>query len=74
MKAVLKFAGASVIALALLLGGVLLWPMAFNLPASLRAAGDVKFPMTVSIFSMWVFRFGGAYLLAFVLGLGAVGA
>ena len=56
------------------LGGVLLWPMAFNLPASLRAAGDVKFPMAVSILSMWAFRFGGAYLLAFVFGLGAVGA
>lgn len=55
------------------LGGVLLWPLAFNLPASLRASGDVNFPMAVSIFSMWVFRFGGAYLLAFTLGLGAVG-
>lgn len=56
------------------LGAVLLWPLAFNLPASLRAAGDVRFPMAVSIFSMWVFRFGGAYLLAFVFELGAVGA
>lgn len=56
------------------LGGILLWPMAFNLPASLRAAGDVKFPMVASIFSMWVFRFGGAYLLAFKFGLGAIGA
>lgn len=55
------------------LGAVLLWPAAFILPASLRAAGDVKFPMLISVFSMWVFRFGGAYLLAELLGMGAVG-
>lgn len=55
------------------LGAALLWPLAFDLPASLRAAGDVKFPMLISILSMWAFRFGGAYLLAYPLGMGAVG-
>lgn len=54
-------------------GAVLIWPLAFDLPASLRAAGDVKFPMIISICSMWIFRFGGAYLLANILGFGAVG-
>lgn len=56
------------------LGGVLLWPAAFNLPASLRAAGDVRFPMVLSILSMWVFRWGGAYVLHWTLGLGPVSA
>lgn len=56
------------------LGGALLWPMAFNLPAALRAAGDVRFPMVISICSMWVFRYGGAYVLAYHFDLGAVGA
>lgn len=54
-------------------GAVLIWPLSFVLPASLRAAGDVRFPMTVSVVSMWVFRIGGAYLLSGTLGLGAVG-
>ena len=34
------------------LGAVVFWPMAFDLPASMRAAGDVKFAMIVSIVSM----------------------
>ena len=55
------------------LGAVLIWPLSFDLPASLRATGDVRFPMFLSIFSMWVFRFGGAYLLSGPLGFGAVG-
>lgn len=54
-------------------GASLLWPLAFDLPAALRAAGDVKFPMAASVVSMWVFRFGGAYVLAKVIGIGAVG-
>ena len=54
-------------------GASLLWPLAFDLPAALRASGDVKFPMVASVVSMWVFRFGGAYVLAKVIGIGAVG-
>ncbi len=55
-------------------GAVVLWPSAFILAASLRAAGDVHFTMGMSVFSMWVFRFGGAWLLAVGLGMGAAGA
>lgn len=54
-------------------GSVLIWPLAFDLPASLRASGDVRFTMVISIFSMWVFRLGGAHLLANTLGLGVLG-
>ena len=39
----------------------------------MRAAGDVRFAMMISIVSMWVFRIGAAYLLANGLGLGAIG-
>ncbi len=55
-------------------GAVVLWPSAFILAASLRAAGDVHFTMGMSVLSMWVFRFGGAWLLAVGLGMGAAGA
>lgn len=55
------------------LGAVTVWPLTFDLPSSMRAAGDVKFAMIVSVISMWVFRIGGAYLFASLLGMGAVG-
>lgn len=55
------------------LGAVLIWPLAFDLPAALRASGDVRFTMVVSVTSMWVFRLGGAYLLSRALGLGPLG-
>ena len=32
------------------------WPSSFTLPNILRAAGDARFTMAVSILSMWVFR------------------
>ncbi len=38
------------------------------------AAGDVRFTMGMSVLSMWVFRFGGAWFLAVGLGMGAAGA
>lgn len=46
------------------LGAVLIWPLTFVLPSSMRAAGDVRFVMVTSIISMFVFRLGAAYLLA----------
>lgn len=54
-------------------GGTLLWSFAFVLPSSLRAAGDVRFPMIVAIAAMWICRFGGGYILAFECGLGVLG-
>lgn len=55
------------------LGSITLWPMAFVLPNALRAAGDARFTMGVSIFSMALFRMVSAYVLAAVLGMGVVG-
>ena len=46
------------------------WPLAFTLPNSFRAASDVKFTMAISIFSMWAFRIGMSYLLSYGFHLG----
>lgn len=51
----------------------LLWPVSFALPQVLRASGDVKFTMTVSIASMWIFRVGFSHVLGSYLGLGLHG-
>ena len=48
----------------------LIWPIGFMLPTAFRAAGDVKFPMFVSMLSMWILRVAGAYFMA----LGSVSA
>ena len=50
-----------------------LHPTAFNLPNSLRAAGDVCYTMVVGVVSMIVFRLGGAFLLGVILHLGVLG-
>jgi putative MATE family efflux protein len=42
----------------------LIWPMAFVMPNALRAAGDARFTMIVSMVSMWTFRIGFSYILA----------
>lgn len=52
---------------------MLIWPLAFNVPASLRAAGDVKYCMITSIVSMWVFRIIFSYILGKYMGLGVFG-
>lgn len=52
---------------------LLIWPAAMGLPNALRAAGDSKFTMNVSIIAMIVFRMGTAYLFSGVFGLGVYG-
>ena len=52
---------------------ILLWPASFVLPNGLRAAGDVRFTMTVSIVSMWAFRIGASYLLVYSFDMGLLG-
>lgn len=51
---------------------VLIWVPSFSLPNTLRAAGDVMYPMVTSIISMWICRIGFAYLFTY-LGLGVMG-
>ena len=46
------------------------WPSSFTLPNILRAAGDARFTMTVSIVSMWTFRVGFCYLAVLCFGGG----
>ena len=52
---------------------IFLWPTAFTMPNALRAAGDVKFCMFISIFSMVVFRILFSVILGIGLGWGAIG-
>lgn len=52
---------------------ILLWPTSFTLPNALRASGDVKFTMVVSVASMFIFRIGFSIILGIYLGLGAIG-
>lgn len=42
---------------------VLIWPISFTLPNTLRASNDVAMTMIISIVSMWVFRVAFSYLL-----------
>ena len=51
----------------------LFWPASFTLPNALRAAGDARFTMGVSVFCMWVFRIGASYLLVYVFHMGLLG-
>ena len=48
-------------------------PTAFCLTNSFRAANDVKFTMTLSIISMWVFRVGLSYVFGRYMGMGVIG-
>ena len=53
-------------------GAMIIWPLSFTLPNALRAAGDAKFTMTVSIISMWTCRIGLSYLFV-TMGWGVPG-
>jgi putative MATE family efflux protein len=49
------------------------WPSSFTLPNALRAAGDVRYCMVVSVSSMWIVRVSFAYLFAYVFQMGPIG-
>lgn len=50
-----------------------IWPFGFCLPNSLKAVGDVKFIMTLSLSSMFAIRVFGAYIFIVHLGFGVWG-
>ncbi|GMO26350.1 MAG: MATE family efflux transporter [Termitinemataceae bacterium] len=52
--------------------GMVIWPVSFVLPASLRAAGDARRTMAVSFLSMWIVRVGLSYVFALFFELGAM--
>lgn len=52
---------------------IVLWPISFVLPNTLRASNDVRYTMSISIFSMFVFRVLLSLILAKHFGMGAVG-
>lgn len=52
---------------------VLIWPLSFTLPSTLRASNDVAFTMITSIISMWLFRVASSYILGIYFHLGLLG-
>lgn len=52
---------------------IIFWSASFTLPNALRAAGDAKFTMVVSMLSMWIFRIGFSFLLGQALNMGVEG-
>ena len=50
-----------------------IWPLAFCLPNTLKAVGDVKFIMISSLLSVYAVRVLGAYIFIKVLGFGVWG-
>ena len=49
------------------------WATSFALPNILRAAGDAKYTMIVSSFSMWIFRVGFSYIFVYLFNWGLMG-
>ena len=54
-------------------GCIFIWSLAFTLPNALRAAGDVKFTMTISVLAMWICRIGFSYVIGTMWGMGVLG-
>ncbi|MBO5484668.1 MAG: MATE family efflux transporter [Lachnospiraceae bacterium] len=60
----------------LLLHGVcamVIWPLSFTFPNTLRAANDVKYTMIVSMVSMWFCRIILGFVLGKYMGFGVLG-
>ena len=56
-----------------LIQGIFFWPLAFTVPNFLRAAGDAKYTMFVSVLSMWIFRVVLSIILGVYLDMGLIG-
>ncbi len=52
---------------------IFLWPTSFTLPNALRAAGDVRFTMVISVSSLFIFRITFAYILGVIFQMGVIG-
>ncbi len=52
---------------------VVIWPLAYTLPVTFRAAGDAQFPMMVGVLSMFFCRVALAYLLSIYFSMGMFG-
>lgn len=52
---------------------IAIWPLSWGIPNILRAAGDARFTMTVSMISMLVLRIAASYLLVYGLGMSLLG-
>lgn len=52
---------------------IFFWPVSFTLSYALRAAGDIKYTMGISVFSMFMFRIVFSFLLGVHFGMGAIG-
>ena len=55
------------------IGAIFLYPESFMLTNTLRAAADVKYPMVVSILSMWIWRVGFSHILGIYFHMGVLG-
>ena len=49
------------------------WALSFTLPNALRAAGDSRFTMMVSIIAMWAVRVGLSYFFVYNMGMKLTG-
>ena len=52
---------------------IVIWPLSFTLPNTLRAASDAKYTMMVSLLSMWLCRIILGFLLGKYAGMGLFG-
>ncbi len=52
---------------------IFFWACSFTLPNALRAGGDTRYTMTVSIFSMWLFRVILSYFFVLHMHMGLLG-
>ncbi|MCQ2396678.1 MAG: MATE family efflux transporter [Lentisphaeria bacterium] len=52
--------------------GLFIWPMSFVFPNMLRSMNDVRWPMAISLVSMFSIRVGLSYVIAGMIGSGVI--